>query len=196
MSSKINVSLILCLLSAVFAVGCNDSAKEEQKLAELRQMREYNERRFNDLQSHLSVISQQIEERPAAQTSVSLQPDPYGVQITEISPAGQQMSRRQEIASLSQPVPQPRRTTTATKPSSSRATSSNVIRIPALSVRDVQRALANAGFNPGSVDGKMGPKTQQAIKQFQTAEGLKADGVVGPQTWNRLSPHLSGGAAF
>lgn len=189
MSSKINVSLIVCLLSAVFAAGCKDSAKEEQQMAELRQMREYNERRFNDLQSHLGVISQQIEEKPAPQPAVSLQPDPYGVQITEITPT---TGRRQEIASLSQPVPQPRRTTTT----ASRTSSSNVIRIPALSVRDVQRALANAGFNPGSVDGKMGPKTQQAIKQFQSAEGLKADGIVGPQTWNRLKPHLSGGAAF
>lgn len=58
------------------------------------------------------------------------------------------------------------------------------------SIRDVQEALKNAGFNV-TVDGKMGPKTRQAIKDFQTKVGLKADGRVGPQTWEKLGRHLS-----
>jgi len=56
--------------------------------------------------------------------------------------------------------------------------------------RDIQMALKNAGFDPGSLDGKLGPKTRQAIKDFQKSKGLVPDGVVGPKTWNSLSKHL------
>jgi peptidoglycan hydrolase-like protein with peptidoglycan-binding domain len=56
--------------------------------------------------------------------------------------------------------------------------------------RDIQAALKNAGFDPGSMDGKMGPVTRQAIKEFQRTKGLTPDGKVGPNTWVELSKHL------
>ena len=56
--------------------------------------------------------------------------------------------------------------------------------------RDIQIALKNAGFDPGSLDGKIGPKTRQAIKDFQKSKGLVPDGVVGPKTWASLSKYL------
>ncbi len=56
--------------------------------------------------------------------------------------------------------------------------------------KEIQIALKNAGFNPGSVDGKMGPRTQQAVKEFQRAKGLKIDGKVGPKTWAELEKYL------
>ncbi len=37
-----------------------------------------------------------------------------------------------------------------------------------------------------TVDGIFGPKTQSWIRGFQSAEGFKADGVVGPLTWQAL----------
>lgn len=57
-------------------------------------------------------------------------------------------------------------------------------------IKDVQSALKAAGFDPGSIDGKLGPRTQQAIKEFQRAKGLKIDGKVGPQTWGELGKYL------
>ncbi len=63
--------------------------------------------------------------------------------------------------------------------------------------RDIQQALKNAGFYQGAIDGKVGPKTKDAIREFQRTSGLKADGVVGRQTWEKLGPYLSmsGGTA-
>ena len=57
-------------------------------------------------------------------------------------------------------------------------------------VKEIQSALKNAGFDPGSFDGKIGPRTRQAIKDFQKSKGLVPDGVVGPKTWSSLSRYL------
>jgi peptidoglycan hydrolase-like protein with peptidoglycan-binding domain len=56
--------------------------------------------------------------------------------------------------------------------------------------KEIQTALKNAGFDPGSFDGKMGPRTRQAIKDFQKSKGLVPDGVVGQKTWANLSKYL------
>jgi len=66
---------------------------------------------------------------------------------------------------------------------------STVASVSQWTIKDVQAALKNAGFDPGSIDGKLGPRTQQAIKEFQRAKGLKIDGKVGPKTWAELSKY-------
>ena len=48
-------------------------------------------------------------------------------------------------------------------------------------VRAVQRALAAKGFE-GKPDGIYGPMTEARLRQFQTQNGLKADGIAGPAT--------------
>lgn len=58
-------------------------------------------------------------------------------------------------------------------------------------VQEIQTALKNAGLYDGSIDGKKGPKTTKAIEDFQKANGLKADGKVGPKTWEILKIHLN-----
>ena len=68
---------------------------------------------------------------------------------------------------------------------------SEVSKITSEDIKKVQLALAAAGFDPGSADGKMGPKTVQAVKNFQEANGLKADGVVGKETWEKLQGYLN-----
>lgn len=54
-------------------------------------------------------------------------------------------------------------------------------------VKDLQRALNAAGFNAGAADGHFGARTETALKAFQTARGLVADGVAGPKTLRALA---------
>jgi peptidoglycan hydrolase-like protein with peptidoglycan-binding domain len=49
-------------------------------------------------------------------------------------------------------------------------------------VLTLQRELLALGCNPGPLDGTLGPDTEAGIRHFQSAAGLTADGIVGPQT--------------
>lgn len=55
-------------------------------------------------------------------------------------------------------------------------------------VARIQKALKDAGFYQGEPDGVFGSQTETALKNFQTASGLGADGIVGPATWGKLFP--------
>jgi murein L,D-transpeptidase YcbB/YkuD len=57
-------------------------------------------------------------------------------------------------------------------------------------IKHIQIALRNAGYNPGPIDGRMGRQTKDAIRAFQRANNLAADGKVGKQTWGLLKGYL------
>lgn len=59
-----------------------------------------------------------------------------------------------------------------------------------IDIHTVQSALKAAGYDPGSLDGNLGPRTQRKLKSFQTAHGLKADGVIGYKTLKVLLDYL------
>ena len=52
-------------------------------------------------------------------------------------------------------------------------------------VKTAQFALISHGYKIDA-DGYYGPKTRQAIIDFQKKEGIAADGIVGKVTWERL----------
>ena len=60
-----------------------------------------------------------------------------------------------------------------------------------LTIREIQLALQRAGFDSGTVDGKMGRRTREALRNFQKAQGLTADGRIGPQTIAKLKAYLT-----
>ena len=61
-------------------------------------------------------------------------------------------------------------------------------------VRALQNRLNTLGYKVGTADGSFGPKTDAAVKAFQKAHGLPADGVVGPKTWDKLGIKVGGSA--
>ncbi len=48
---------------------------------------------------------------------------------------------------------------------------------------DVKKLQQKLGVDP---IGKFGPKTDAAVKAWQSSNGLTADGIVGPSTWSKL----------
>ncbi|MBF2062882.1 MAG: peptidoglycan-binding protein [Calothrix sp. C42_A2020_038] len=61
-------------------------------------------------------------------------------------------------------------------------------------VRLAQKILIFTGFLPfGEADGIFGPKTEQAVKNYQRNRVLIMDGIVGPQTWAKLTNDIPEG---
>lgn len=60
------------------------------------------------------------------------------------------------------------------------------------SVRQVQQLLTDQGYSLGAIDGVCGGVTVDAIKKFQTQNGLAADGIVGAETYGCLTRNLPG----
>ena len=57
-------------------------------------------------------------------------------------------------------------------------------------VKALQARLTQLKYFPGAVDGQFNSNTLEAVWAFQEAQGLSADGAVGPQTERALvSPH-------
>ena len=54
-------------------------------------------------------------------------------------------------------------------------------------VKELQKALNDAGYDCGKVDGIFGTNTRNALVAFQMASGVNPDGICGPQTWAALA---------
>ena len=53
-------------------------------------------------------------------------------------------------------------------------------------VTEIQRELSSRGYYSGSIDGIYGKLTENAVRLFQKANGLKVDGIAGTQTLSAL----------
>jgi peptidoglycan hydrolase-like protein with peptidoglycan-binding domain len=62
-------------------------------------------------------------------------------------------------------------------------------------VMGIQRALQKCGYDPGPINGAMGPSTQAAIAKLQQANGLPADGRLNQPTQAALAKELKAKAA-
>ena len=60
---------------------------------------------------------------------------------------------------------------------------------------EAQKALQLLGHDPGTVDGKNGPKTERAVRSFQASVTIKIDGIIGPETRQALQSALEKQAA-
>ena len=58
--------------------------------------------------------------------------------------------------------------------------------VPQAGLVRVQVLLERARFSPGAIDGLEGSNMRQALKAFEEAQGLTADGVLDPEAFQRL----------
>lgn len=58
---------------------------------------------------------------------------------------------------------------------------------PEALIGQVQKMLAERGYNPGPADGKMGPQTENAVKAFQRSAGLPVTGAINITLLNALN---------
>ncbi|MBI3333755.1 MAG: peptidoglycan-binding protein [Candidatus Omnitrophica bacterium] len=101
-------------------------------------------------------------------------------QVIDLNQKIQELAQRQAV--LETTKASPRENFTPSKPKT--ATS--------LTNREIQLALKSAGYYDGAIDGKLGPKTKEAVRAFQHSQGLAPDGVVGSKTASALSKYLQG----
>jgi hypothetical protein len=53
-------------------------------------------------------------------------------------------------------------------------------------IKFIQAKLIKDGYDPGTVDGISGPRTQKALEAYQRDHGLKVDGMPGKETLKSL----------
>lgn len=54
-------------------------------------------------------------------------------------------------------------------------------------IQQAQEALKNQGHDPGPIDGIMGAQTRQALRAFQSKNGLKQTGTLDAETMQKLN---------
>lgn len=103
------------------------------------------------------------------------------------------------VFSSSAPATTPTYSTQTTQPTTATTTTTSTVVVPhqplqygdtGAQVVLLQRALIHLGYLQPPADGSFGPATQSAVKQFQSASGLDADGVVGKETVSALKTQL------
>lgn len=87
----------------------------------------------------------------------------------------------------------------STDPSSSSSpsagTSGSASMADSSTVRSAQQALKDKGYDPGAADGKLGPRTQSALRKFQQSQGLSQSGDLDQQTLSALGISQGGGTS-
>ena len=110
-------------------------------------------------------------------------------QIENSSDKGKEKNNDHESNRVTVQMPKGEEATATISSAEAAASTNGLVRV-AVAPKDVQRALKNAGYYQGEIDGKIGKKTRQAIEDFQKENKLKVDGIVGKQTWQELKTHL------
>jgi hypothetical protein len=70
--------------------------------------------------------------------------------------------------------------------------SATVSPVDPATVREVQDGLAQRGYDVGPVDGRLGPRTKAAIREYEQQNGLPVDGLASRSLRDHLQSHPAG----
>ena len=150
---------------AAISLGACSSTKEQQAQAEQ--------------QARAEQQRAQAEQRAQAQQQVQRAQSHVQAQDAQIQQQAQQLQALQ--AQQSQQAQQIQ-ALQAQQARAQQAVQTAVLSGNPETLKQAQSKLSTAGYSPGPVDGKMGPKTQAALKNFQQSQGLQASGWLDPKT--------------
>jgi peptidoglycan hydrolase-like protein with peptidoglycan-binding domain len=57
-------------------------------------------------------------------------------------------------------------------------------------LRNIQSGLVKLGYDAGSPDGRMGPRTRAAIVRYQQDNQLPVTGAPSPELWSHISGRI------
>lgn len=142
---------------------------------------------YSNLQIKIAQMERKLEERDQTITELESQVKQLTMAIDEYEDQAGEYKKYP----VEEYVPSAASKTSKTTGSSqaSKDDDTRIVRVD-VSEKTVQTALKNAGYYEGNIDGKIGQKTKQAISSFQKDHGLKADGIIGKQTWLELKKFL------
>src|SRR5262245_35009178 len=145
---------------AAISLGACSSTKEQQAQAEQQQRAQAEQRtqaqqQAQRAQSHLQAQDAQIQQQAQQLQALQAQQSQQAQQIQTLQA---QQTRKQQVFQTA------------------------VLSRNPETLKQAQSKLSTAGFSPGPVDGKMGPKTQAALRDFQQSQGLQASGWLDPKT--------------
>jgi membrane-bound lytic murein transglycosylase B len=71
-------------------------------------------------------------------------------------------------------------------PAPAAAPASPAVGADPITVKNIQYALGRLGYDAGTADGSLGPRTRAAIERYQRDNGLAADGQPSARLWEHL----------
>ncbi len=156
-------NIFLLMVVSVFLAGCT-TTREPSQLSQLEIKVAQLERRVKDRDEEIEQLKYDVKDLSAQYDGVESQQP-----VQEYYPPAKSMGSGAPVVSSGSP--------------------DEIIRVP-VAAQDAQQALKAAGYYDGAVDGKIGSKTKEAIKNFQQAHNLTADGIIGKRTWEELKLYL------
>ncbi|MGR9117395.1 MAG: peptidoglycan-binding protein [Gammaproteobacteria bacterium] len=182
-TNKIDAILISMLSTAALISGCGDEQKEatQQKQAEQVTAESVPATPVKEMADKtVETVDKTIEEAGKMEES------DVERSVEAMESAAEQVSEKTTEA-VHDLVDSAEKETTQAIATVEKAVSDalDVVKTTPAQVRKIQQALLDAGFNPGPVDGAIGPKTMAALESFQKQKGL-ATGEITKETLRAL----------
>lgn len=96
------------------------------------------------------------------------------------------------VAQQDDPMTQPGQSASQSQSRGAQGQSGQAMQRDPQMVRQIQQKLQDQGFEVGEVDGKWGPKTANALKEFQRQQGMEATGKLSQRTVSALGVSMDG----